>query len=369
MTRVAVTGAEGFIGRNLREALAHSEVTPAAITRQTPRDERRSILRGVDVVVHLAGVNRPDDPREFRRVNFGATRELVDTLLDGGTRPRLLFSSSTRAVDDTEYGRSKRAAESEIERYGSAGGEAVVYRLPNVFGKWCRPDYNSVVATFCHNVANGLAIDVHDASATLELVHVSHVVQELLEAATVASRGAGVRFDTVGPTFDTTVGHLADLVRSFPAIREAGLLPDLSDPLTRLLHSTYLSHIPDDELQYPLVERTDDRGRLAELIRGDQFGQIFVSTTRPGVVRGDHSHRVKVEKFVVLSGEGVVRIRRAGGEGVRAYEASGARWSVVDIPPGTVHNIENVGDDEMIVLFWAAEVFDADAPDTWTGRV
>lgn len=368
MIRVAVTGADGFIGRNVMEAVGQDpELRGVPITRDTAPAELDRALRSADIVVHLAGSNRPDDPSEFMAVNRDFTAHVVDAILGSDARPTIRFASSARAGEDSEYGRSKVAGEVELERYREAGGSAVVYRLPNVFGKWARPFYNSAVATFCHQVARGEAIDVHDPKAPLTLVHVSDVVDALLRRP--PDHGPEPERDEVGPVFETTVGTVAETIRGFGRIPSTLALPDLSEPLVRLLYSTFLTYVPPADLQWGLRERTDPRGRLAELLKGDTFGQIFVSTTAPGVIRGNHSHRAKFEKFFVLAGEGVIRVRDARSGTVREIHATGASWSCVDIPAGTIHNIENVGEDEMLVLFWASEPFDPSAPDTYPDQV
>lgn len=369
MTRIAVTGARGFIGQNLVEAIEQTEGLQAhPIGRETSSEARDRALATSDVVVHLAGANRPEDPAEFMAVNRDMTADLVDRLLARDAPPALLFTSSTKAEEDSAYGRSKRAAEAELARYGEAGGSGLVYRLPNVFGKWARPDYNSAVATFCHNTARDQAIEVHDPDARLDLVHVGDVVHEFL-LRFEAGVPPGVAKASVSPVFSTTVGWVAETIRGFSDIARTQRIPDLSDRLVQLLHSTWLAYLPPERRVYSLTERTDPRGRLAELLKSDHAGQMFVSTTRPGVVRGNHGHRVKVEKFMVLQGEGVIRIRDRRADDVQEIAVSGASWSVVDIPPGTVHNIENTGPDELLVLFWASEIFDPEAPDTWSGRV
>ena len=369
MRRVVVTGARGFIGRNLMVALRRRDDTEATGFDAVDHEESLwAVLPRVDIVYHLAGVNRPQDPAEFQTGNVGFTAELCRRMEELGARPAVVFASSTQAELHNPYGASKLAAEGVLTAWSREGGGGVaVYRLPNVFGKWGRPNYNSVVATFCHNVAHGLPIRVDDPDAAMELVHVGDVVDEFLRALDAPPRGVERRMVT--PVTGITVGELAARVRAFRSAQHSPDLPDLSGPFTRALFSTYLSYLDPGDLKYDLEVRADERGDLAELVRESHAGQIFVSRTRPGITRGDHYHDTKVERFMVVGGEGLVRLRQLGSDDVREYPVSGALPQAVIIPPGTVHSIENVGPTEMVTLFWADEVFDPSHPDTYFERV
>ncbi len=371
MTRVLVTGGEGFIGRNLRLALERTEgISVTSVDLGSSPEEFRSALATCSVIFHLAGVNRPQRDEEFEKGNVGALRELLDGLASAARRPLVVLSSSIQALLDNPYGRSKKHAEETLLAHARATAAPVrVLRLPNVFGKWCRPDYNSAVATFCHNIARGLPITVSDANREVELVHVDDVVARLLELARQPAAFAGAGFESVTPTFKVTLGGLVALLRSFQTSRQTLLVPDLADPFVRRLHSTYLSYLPSDAFAYPLQQREDARGVLAELLKGPSFGQIFVSRTRPGITRGNHYHDGKVEKFVVLEGEAVIGFRNMTNGEVVSYPVQGRELKVVDIPPGWTHSIENVGSGEMLVLFWASEVFDPTRPDTYVAEV
>jgi len=248
------------------------------------------------------------------------------------------------------------------------GSSAVIYRLPGVFGKWCRPNYNSVVATFCHNIARDLPIVVSDPNRVVELVHVDDVVARFMTHIEADAEG-GITHGEVTPVFAISVGELAERIRTFRAMRDTLLVADASDPLTRRLLGTYTSYIPPDDLAYPLTQRTDARGTLAELLKSSHFGQMFVSRTHPGITRGNHYHDLKVEKFCVLEGEAVIRFRSVLDDAVTEHRVSGMDFKVVDIPPGTTHSIENVGSVEMIVLFWASEILDPQRPDTHPAEV
>lgn len=369
MRRVVVTGARGFIGRNLMVALGRrDDVEAAGFDVDDSLEALWAALAGADVVYHLAGVNRPQVPADFQTGNVGFTAELCRRMDQADARPAVVFASSIQAELDNPYGASKLAAEGVLAAWSRAGGGPVaVFRLPNVFGKWGRPSYNSVVVTFCHNVAHGLPIRVDDPDAAMKLVHVDDVVTAFLQVLEEPPRDVEQR--TVAPVTEITVGALAARVRAFRAAQHSPDLPDLSGHFARALFSTYLSYLEPEELAFDLDVRADERGDLAELIREPHAGQIFVSRTHPGITRGNHYHDTKVERFVVIAGEGFVRLRPLGGDEVREYRVSGAAPQAVIIPPGTVHSIENVGPAEMVTLFWAGEVFDPGRPDTYYERV
>jgi UDP-2-acetamido-2,6-beta-L-arabino-hexul-4-ose reductase len=363
---VLVTGAGGFLGRNLCVALAGRD--DIALVRfdveQTAADLSRA-LDDADVVFHLAGVNRPPNPDEFHAVNAGLTAEICDALIARRRRPKIVLASSIQATLDNPYGRSKRAAEEAVLAYTEASGApAVVYRLFNLFGKWCRPNYNSVTATFCHNIAHGLPIQISDPATEITLTYVDDVVAAF--CGELADAAPGFRLAPPLPSHTTTLGELAELIQSFPAQRHSLLLPDFSSSFVRSLYATYLSYLATDDFAYPLQIKSDMRGSLAEFLKARGAGQLFVSRTKSGVTRGNHFHHTKTEKFLVVEGQAVIRLRAVDGGGrVIEYRVSGADFRVVDIPPGYAHSIENVGPGEMVTLFWASEVFDPERPDTY----
>jgi UDP-2-acetamido-2,6-beta-L-arabino-hexul-4-ose reductase len=350
--KVVVTGANGFIGRRVVTAAAQQGHAVVPVTRDTPRADLVNELRTADAVVHLAGANRPHDPADFQRINVDLTASVCDAI-DASRRPIVVFSSSTQSGNETEYGRTKREAE-----------ECLVGLASNVFGPGARPNYNSAVATFAHNAANGKPLDVHDPSRELSLVYV-HDVAAAMAAALASPPGSGVELRSVEPVYCATVGRLAALFREFAMSRANQRVPDVAGDLPRRLYATYLSHLPERAFVYDLPAKTDDRGSLAEFLKSDFAGQIFVSRTHPGITRGNHFHHTKTEKFLVLEGDAVVRFRRVDGTGqVLEYPVSGSQFRVVDIPPDYTHSIENTGTRELIVLFWASEIFDPAAPDT-----
>jgi UDP-2-acetamido-2,6-beta-L-arabino-hexul-4-ose reductase len=276
----------------------------------------------------------------------------------------LVLSSSIQAELDNPYGVSKRGAEQAVSQYAEqCGAQAIIYRLTNVFGKWCRPNYNSVVATFCYNIARGLPITISDRARGLDLIHVDDVVAAFVgELDTIAS--GSVIYKDIKPTYHVLLGQLADLLTVFRRMRQNLMIPNFGDVFTHKLYGTYLSYLEPDDFAYKLEQRCDPRGCLAEFVKAEPFGQIFVSRTLPGITRGNHYHHVKTEKFLVLEGEAVVRFRHIEGGEMIEYPVQGTEFKVVDIPPGYTHSIENVGDGELITLFWASEIFDPSRPDT-----
>jgi UDP-2-acetamido-2,6-beta-L-arabino-hexul-4-ose reductase len=364
MKTVLVTGAGGFLGKNLVVALGRlAEVRVLTFDRSNDPSDLDAFAREADVVYHLAGVNRPENPADFETENVGLTRRLTDCLRQRSGGIPIVLSSSTQAELDNPYGISKRRAEQVVCDYGAErGSPAVVFRLPGIFGKWCRPNYNSVVATFCHNIARGLEIHVSDPHRELELVYVDDVVAAFLHV--LDPRWAPQGTPIVRPTFRVTLGDLAGRVRQLADIRRTLVLPDLADEFTRRLQVTFLSYLPPDDFAYTPEAKTDARGTLVELLKSRHAGQVFVSRSHPGVIRGRHYHDGKVEKFCVIDGTAAIRFRHVLTGDLLTYNVSGAKLQIVDIPPGYSHSIENLGPGELIVLFWASEIFDPARPDT-----
>lgn len=364
--KVLVTGSNGFVGRNLCAHLSRrDDVTLFRHDLEDSADNLAKALQSADVIFHVAGVNRPSDPSEFKRGNADFTAEMTRQLLALGRAPRIILASSVQAELDNPYGASKREAEAILRQYCEHSGAGVaVYRLKNLFGKWCRPNYNSVTATFCHNIARGLPIQISDPAAVVALTHIDDVVEAFLQELDTAGSRTGFQVVEPLPSHQITLGDLARLIQSFKDLRETLILPDLSCPFTRALYSTYLSYLKDDDFGYALQARQDERGSLAEFIKSPYTGQIFVSRTKPGVTRGNHFHHLKTEKFLVLEGDAVIRFRALDGAAVVEYPVCGKDFRVVDIPPGYTHSIENVGTRELVTLFWASEPFDPDKPDT-----
>ncbi len=370
MKNILVTGSGGFVGQNLLVAL--QRLDDVVVFTWSHRDERTALegaLVHADIIYHLAGVNRPDDEDDFASGNSGLSREIVRFLQENGRTPAIILPSSVQAELDNPYGRSKKAAEQALLDYNHATGALVaIYRLPGVFGKWSRPNYNTVVATFCHNIARGLDIHISDPDHEIDLVYIDDVVSEFIRHLGEYGTADRHRY-TVPRTFRVTLGDLADRIRRLHAIRKSLLIPDLADEFMRCLYATYLSFLPEDAFSSPVKMFTDNRGWLFELIKSKHFGQIFVSKTLPGITRGDHYHDTKLEKFCVIQGRGIIRFRHIHSREILEYPVDGEKISVVDIPPGYTHSIENNGDTEMICLFWANQVFDPENPDTYWEKV
>lgn len=369
--RIVITGADGFIGKNLRVRLGelgHTDVV--CITRATPQEALRLALAEADCVFHLAGINRPQDPAEFASGNAELTQAVCATLAAAGRKARLVLSSSTQAAQDNPYGRSKLDAEAAVRGYGAASGAPVhVFRLPNVFGKWARPNYNSAVATFCHNVAHGLPISVNDAAPPLSLVYVDDVVQAFVDCLHAPSSNEPDRHKAVAPVYTTTVAEVAAAVRGFAESRATLLTPRVGTGLTRALYSTYISYLPAQAFAYQVPRHADPRGEFVEMLKTPDAGQFSYFTAHPGVTRGEHYHHSKTEKFLVLKGTALFGFRHIITGEAHELVVRGGEGQIVDTVPGWTHNITNVGEEEMIVMLWANEIFDHDRPDTVAMKV
>jgi len=367
--RIVITGAAGFIGQNLSVRLVELKLgLVTGITRDTAEPAVASALEAADVVVHLAGVNRPVDPAEFAAGNTDMTVALCDILRRTGRPVPVIYSSSIQAELDNPYGRSKLAAEEALIRYGEETGSGVaILRLVNVFGKWCRPNYNSAVATFCHNIARNLPITVSNVEAPLRLVHIDAVVDAISTLIREGVLGRGQV--AVSPIYDTTVGEVADAIRGFADSRRTLDVSRVGQGFLRALYSTYVSYLPPEEFSYALTRHEDPRGVFAEMLRTSDSGQFSFFSAHPGITRGGHYHHTKTEKFLVVKGRARFGFRHIV-TGERQYiTVEGAEARVVETVPGWVHDITNIGDDEMFVLLWANEAFDPEAPDTIAARV
>jgi len=381
MKKVLVTGSKGFVGRNLCTVLRRREdVELYEYDIDNKQAELDVALQQVDCIIHLAGVNRPQKPDEFEPGNVGLIEEICDKLRNLGKAPKIVLSSSIQAELDNPYGISKRRAEEALRRFAEdTGAECVVYRFKNLFGKWCRPDYNSVTATFCHNIANDLPIQISDQAHEIDLTYIDDVVEAFVKEMEPGT--PGFRFAQPLPSKRISLGELAEKIKSFREMRTRLNLPDFRDAFERVLYGAYLSYLNNQEFEYGLDMKSDQRGSLAEFLKSPSMGQIFISRTKPGITRGDHYHHTKTEKFLVLEGEAVIRFRHVqSGVGesesresevgeVIEYRVRGEDYQVVDIPPGYTHSIENVGQDELVTLFWASEMFDPGKPDTYFEKV
>lgn len=368
MKKIVITGANGFVGKNLLAHLSRLEdVELNTIVKETKPEDYASLLKDAEIIFHLAGVNRPEKEEEFKTGNTELTEKLLEVIgsLPKNQAPKFIITSSTQAENDNPYGKSKLGAEQLVINAANEGiVKGVIYRLPGVFGKWSKPNYNSVISTFCHNVANGLELEVRDRNYSFPVVYIDDVIADLnnwIEMEDIAPfTEAKVRTQ-----FDVSLGFLSDTISSFPKSRQTLFAPKVGDTLTKYLYSTYLSYLPKDKFSYPMELKVDNRGDLFEWLKSEQFGQIFVSTTKPGITRGNHFHHTKTEKFLVIRGEAIIRLRKIDETEVVEYPVSGKKPTVVDIPTGYTHNITNTGQEELVALFWANEIFDQERTDTY----
>ncbi|BAO79987.1 nucleoside-diphosphate-sugar epimerase [Serpentinimonas raichei] len=371
--RVLVTGAHGFIGKNLVVRLGELPgVAACTFVRGDSPAALPALVAQADAVVHLAGENRPLDEGAFAAVNTGLTVALCEAIAHkvrtSGVRVPLLLASSAQAERDNPYGRSKRAAEQAVAALADAtGNPCTVFRLPGVFGKWCRPNYNSVVATFCHNLARGLPIQVNDPSASVRLVYVDDVVSALVAA--LESPTKGLSRAVVQPEYAVTLGELAAQIRAFDNCRTTLQTDRVGTGLVRALYATYVSYLPTERFAYEVPQYADPRGVFVEMLKTPDCGQFSYFTAHPGVTRGGHYHHTKSEKFLVIKGEALFRFRHLLSHDLVELRTSGAKPQVVDTIPGWAHDITNVGTDEMVVMLWANENFDRQRPDTVASKV
>lgn len=377
--KILVTGAKGFVGKNLIATLNNIRtgkdksfgLSEDITIYEYDIDSNPALLDAYctdcDFVFNLAGVNRPKDQKEFMEGNFGFASTLLDTLKKHGNNCPIMISSSIQAELDNPYGQSKKAGEDLIFSYGGeTGAQVYVYRFPNVFGKWCRPNYNSAVATFCNNIANDLPIQVNNPSVTMRLVYIDDVVAELILALQGQAHKDEKGYCHVPVVHEVKLGEIVDLLYSFKKSREDRRVPDMTaGGFSKKLYATYLSYLPTDKFSYPLKMNVDERGSFTEILRTADRGQFSVNISRPGITKGNHWHHTKNEKFVVVSGKGLIQFRKIDGDEVIDYHVSGDEIQVVDIPTGYTHNIINEGDTDLVTFMWCNECFDPEHPDTY----
>lgn len=365
MMKILVTGSGGFIGKNLIAELRNQNYKDIfEYDMESTELELEEYCKNADFVFHLAGVNRPKTESEFLKGNFGFTSKLLDTLKKYQNKAPIMLASSIQAAMNNAYGTSKKAGEDLLFEYEKETNvKVLVYRFPNVFGKWCRPNYNSVVATFSHNIANNLPIQVNDPDVLLNLIYIDDLVFEMLQALQgKESKEEGFCF--VHPVYQVKLGKIVELLYHFKESRENRFLPKMNDDFEKKLYSNYLSYLPKNQFSYDLKMNMDNRGSFTEFIKTLDSGQVSVNISKPNVIKGNHWHHTKVEKFLVVSGQGVIRFRKIDENEVVEYSVSGEKLQVVDVPPGYTHNIENTGTTDMITIMWANELFDPNRPDT-----
>ncbi len=368
--QVLVTGSNGFMGKNLLERLSRvEEVTVSTFSRDGEEESLEKKVLEADFIFHLAGVNRPENPEAFYEGNRDLTQKLVEAVKQNGRKIPILMSSSTQVERDNDYGKSKLGGEVALEAYADESGSTVyIYRLPNVFGKWSRPNYNTVIATWCHNITHDLLIRINNESAELDLVYIDDVVEHFVRHLDENAK-EGVIYAEVSPVYRKSLGEIQDLLVSFKESRESLVIPRVGRGFERALYATYLSFLPTDKFSYELKGYEDERGTFYEFVKTLDSGQFSISTTAPGITRGNHYHNTKNEKFLVIKGEASIKHRQIHGDDVIEYIVSDKKMEVVEMIPGYTHDITNTGDSEMVLLLWANEIFDRDNPDTYFLKV
>ena len=362
--KVLVTGANGFIGKNLCAELLNRGYEVVKFGSKNTIDELREYTKNCDYVVHLAGANRPTDIEDFMKINAGLTKTLLQCLKENNNNAPVLMSSSIQAELDNDYGRSKKLAEDFVfEDAMQRHSNNMVFRLPNIFGKWCKPNYNSVVATFCNNIANDIDIVINDNEKELILAYIDDVVEDFIDAINGKVDYDG-KYAVIHNQYRRTLKQIADLIYSFRQTRDNYNFPKVDEIFGKKLYSTYLSYLPEDRFIYDLNMHVDDRGSFTEILKGTN-GQVSVNVVKPNITKGNHWHHTKNEKFIVLGGEALISLRKINSEQVLQYRVSGEHLQVVDIPVGYTHNIKNIGDKDVIFLIWANEIFDKEKPDTY----
>ncbi len=363
--RVFVTGAQGFIGKNFVVHLQEMDWLVLPFGREDDKSELPKLVEQADAIVHLAGENRSKNVDDFAKVNAGLTQDLCDVVKACGRKIPFILASSIQVDHNNPYGLSKLAAEKKVQQLSKeADIPSYIYRLPNVFGKWCKPNYNSVVATFCHNIVRGLPIQINDESAQLSLVYIDDLMAEFVRVLRDEHRSIS-RFVQVIPEYQITLGELADKIRAFKNSRENLMSEAVGTGLTRALYSTYISYLDASQFSYLIPAYRDDRGIFIEMLKTQTNGQFSFFTANQGVTRGGHYHHTKTEKFLVIKGKARFRFRHLiTGEFYEIY-TSGRVSEIVEIVPGWAHDVTNVGDEELICMLWANEIFDSEKPDTF----
>lgn len=377
--KILVTGAKGFVGKNIVSTLKNikegkdktysievEEVYEYDIM-NTPEDLKR-FTKDCDFVIHLAGVNRPTDSKEFYEGNAGFTETLCNYLKEHKNKSSILISSSIQADHDNDYGKSKKEGEELLKKFGRENGnEIYIYRFANLFGKWCRPNYNSVVATWCYNIVNNLPIEISNPEVIIPLCYIDDVVTEVINCMKGNPNKNGDTYK-VEPIHEISLKELSELLLSFKTSRKDLLVPQMSG-LSKKLYSTYLSYLPKEKFSYDLKMNVDERGSFTEFLKTKEFGQVSINVSKPGITKGNHWHHSKNEKFLVVSGKGLIQFRNIFNDDIIEYYVSGDKMEVVDIPTGYTHNIINLGDTDLVTVMWANEKFDPNKPDTYFEEV
>lgn len=368
--KILVTGSKGFVGKNLMATLSHLDYDVVTFNREDSIESLNERLEGVEFVVHLAGANRPVNTDDFYSINANLTQSLIEVIESSGRAIPILLSSSIQALNDSDYGKSKLAGEQVIIDYSKrTGADVFIYRYPNLFGKWSQPNYNTVIATWCHNISRDLPIQVNDPSVEIELVYIDDVVTEILNAMNGKANKVEDNYYSVPQSSKVTLGEIHQLLVSFKESRETLFIPNMSKGFETQLYSTYLSFLPVDKFSYPLTMHKDERGSFTEFIKSNDRGQVSINISKPGITKGEHWHHSKNEKFLVVKGSGMIQLRDINGNQVIEYNVSGDKLEVIDIPTGYTHNIINTYDEDMVTVMWVNEPFDPDHSDTYFEKV
>jgi UDP-2-acetamido-2,6-beta-L-arabino-hexul-4-ose reductase len=366
--QILITGSKGFIGKNLCLHLQEAGHEVLQIDRSSSSADLQNLAEKCEFIFHLAGVNRPESTDDFHPGNAGFTQDLCSILINSGKSIPIVYTSSTQAVLDNPYGSSKLVAEKFINSYShSTGAKIFIYRLPNVFGKWCKPNYNSVVATFCHNIACGLPIIIHDPITPLKLVYIDDVIDNFIDLLDNTTAESG--FKKISPVYETTVGEVASYIQAFKDSRNTLITEKVGTGLIRALYSTYISYLPTESFSYKVPKYGDTRGVFVEMLKTTDAGQFSFFTAHPGITRGEHYHHTKTEKFLVIKGKAHFGFRNIDTNETHEMVTNGDAPEIVETVPGWTHNITNIGDEEMIVMLWANEIFDRARPDTIAHKV
>ena len=368
--KVLVTGSGGFIGKNLIEKLSHFErVETMTFEKEDSIDSLAKKVIASDFIFHLAGINRPKNKEEFYKGNSDLTQIITDLVKENNKNIPILMTSSVQVEYENDYGKSKRQGEIALETYAEETGNVVyIYRLPNVFGKWSQPNYNTVIATWCYNITHELPIEINDENYKMNLVYIDDVVNHFVRHLDENGK-SGVNYGEISPVYNKSLGEIRDLLYKFKESRENLLMPKVGRGFERALYATYLSFLPTDQFSYELKGYEDERGTFYEFVKTIDSGQFSISTTAPGITRGNHYHNTKNEKFLVIKGEASIKHRQIHGNKIIEYKVSDKKMEVVEMIPGYTHDITNIGDSEMVLLLWANETFDRENPDTYFLKV
>jgi len=362
MSKILVTGANGFVGKNVISVLKTLNHEISTFDKENSLDDLAKLCKNCEFVIHLAGVNRPENTADFYTGNFDLTNELCKLLESNKNPSPIILSSSIQAALDNDYGKSKKQAEDRLIKHSKKNSSPVyIFRFRNLYGKWSRPNYNSVIATWCYNISHGLDIIIDDSSKKIDLCYIDDVVSAIILK---LDGKAKTDFYEVTPTDMVSLGEIRDLLVSFKDSRIDFSYPQQTSRFAKNLYATYISYFDTKNFSYPLLTKSDDRGSFTEILKSQTEGQVSVNISKPGITKGQHWHSTKNEKFLVVHGQGVIRFRNVFNKEIVEYKVSGDRLEVVDIPTGYTHNIENLGKDDMVTIIWASELLNPDKPDT-----